>query len=143
LRIETRYRRFILRHLFNRCLVPFETFRKHVEELVRRAEAANLSAMILLQINPLSEHLMENLPGSERNRALYNRALAEWHGHGPVRVVDTHGLIEAQGGIKTLTVDGMHFNAKGHQVIASELEKIIASLRPDAKRGLTAGLVKA
>ena len=111
-----------------RVYVPLARFEKLVDEVVQRARRDNVRLLIFVNIISPPDALEERSPGFQHNVDLYNQVLRNQTGHSHVALVDLNGILRAEGGSEELTVDGVHLNEGGHQLLVRELEKHVIPL---------------
>jgi lysophospholipase L1-like esterase len=111
-----------------RVYVPLWRFEKHVVEVVQRAQRDNVRLLVFINIISPPDSVEERSPGFQRNVILYNQVLSKQTEHAHVALLDLNAILNREGGSQSLTVDGIHLNEQGHQLIAQELEKLVTPL---------------
>ena len=117
--------------------VPLDIYRRNVEEMVTRAQAAGVRVVLLS-----TTVIHEDLANRENARAAgYNRALRDIAGRRRIAFVDFQkpfreliGTYRRSTGARDdlLTTDGVHMNALGNQVMAQVLMAGLG-ISPDAR----------
>lgn len=111
-----------------RVYVPLWRFEKHVVEVVQRAKRDKVRLLVFINIISPPDSIEERSPGFQQNVILYNQVLSKQTEHAHVALIDLNDILCREGGSKSLTVDGIHLNEKGHGLIAQGLEKLVAPL---------------
>ncbi len=119
-----------------RVYVPAAQFRRQVTEVVERARAANIKSLIFINIVTPPQDLDLRSPGFIQNVITYNQILKECVRGDNVDLIDLDEMIRQAGGAAKLTVDGIHIDRTGHQMLAREIEDRIARLMAAQATGL-------
>jgi len=99
-----------------RVYVKPEEFRNGVRTVVRKAKEANLKGLLFINILTPSRNLQKRSPHMDENVREYNHILTD-ECRPPAQVIDVNTLL----GAECLLDEGIHFNRKGHEILASEL----------------------
>jgi lysophospholipase L1-like esterase len=139
LNLEQKYRGKILSIIPGQPYVGLNAFRKHLQEVVRRAIEDEVKRLLLVNIIPISDKIECLRSGSQKLAEDYNRVIEEFDGVGPVTVFDFHRLMVAWGGPDRLTIDSMHMKAEGHRLLAESLVPYVR-LSHDVRRPESGGV---
>jgi len=123
-----RHRRRIV-NMRKKVYVPADRFNALVGQVV--AKASKLRSLVMVNIITPPAEMDERSPGFIKNVGIYNAILKAHAGANGVHLIDLDAMIKANGGVEQLTVDGIHINEAGHQMLAKEIEKHVVSLIGD------------
>ncbi|HSB27989.1 MAG TPA: GDSL-type esterase/lipase family protein [Pyrinomonadaceae bacterium] len=127
LKFVHKYRRQIISSR-PRVYVPLDRFRRHIEEITEKARETNLLSLIYVNIIEPPSDIEYRSPGFQKNVQLYNQVLAHQASQPRVTLIDVNRAIHEEGGAEKLTIDGVHLNVRGHEILARLLENHLASL---------------
>ncbi len=119
-----RMRRVSIRLRGERPYLTESEFREGVRNVVRRARAHGLRALVFVNMLVPTDELEHRSPGFQRNATRYNRILAEECRESGI-LVDLNDIAIQHGGVAAITVDGMHPNRKGHRLLAAALSAVL------------------
>jgi acyl-CoA thioesterase-1 len=111
-----------------RVYVPLARFERHVKEVVQKAQEQNVRSLIFVNIISPPDTIEQRSPGFQLNVERYNQVLQEQTRHRSVSLIDLNKLIRDQRGADDLTVDGIHLNEEGHQIVSQQIEARAVSL---------------
>lgn len=111
-----------------RVYVGLDRFRRHIEEVTQKAQAARLESLVYINIVEPPQAIEERSPGFQRNVELYNKVLAQQSAHPRVSLIDLNRAIADAGGSDKLTLDGVHLNVQGHEILAKLLANDVGAL---------------
>jgi len=111
-----------------RVYVPLARFKRHIEEVTQKARQSNLLSLVYINIIEPPESMEYRSPGFHKNVQLYNQVLASQATQPRVTVIDFNKLITEAGGSEKLTIDGVHLNEAGNEILAHELSNHLSSL---------------
>ena len=139
------FRRFILNFVHKRrraitkmrprVYVPAERFNRLVEEVTRRAREARVRALIFVNIIAPPAALEIRSPGFTKNVESYNSILNSQTQISGTSLIDLDGIVRDHGGAEKMTVDGIHLNVEGHELLAHELHARIMNLITEEQTG--------
>lgn len=114
----------------NKNLVPIPYFLRNLEMATEEIRSMGGRAL-LINIPPLNPELdsVVDQHGNYRRSVdvnLYNQAIAEFAGEHSLELIDVFSALDGKRNI--YAADKVHLNATGHQVIYSQLKKILASI---------------
>src|SRR6266403_3780608 len=136
LRFAHDHRRAITRRL-PRVYVPLARFEGHVKEIVQKVREQDIRSLIFVNIISPPDSVEQRSFGFQRNVEFYNQVLQDQTRHRNISLIDLNKLIKSQGGADKLTVDGIHLNEEGHQMLAQQIEtRVIALLEENVTPGL-------
>jgi len=124
-----------------RVYVPLPRFEKHVVEVVEKAERDQVRLLVFINIITPPDHVEARSPGFQRNVDMYNQVLNAQARYSHVQLLDLNRLLQTEGGSATLTVDGIHLNERGHNIVARELESLVAPLADTELVSATSSLI--
>ena len=127
LKFTHNHRRWIIQNR-PRVYVPLARFQRHVEEVNEKAKQSNLLSLVYVNIVAPPDAMEYRSPGFQRNVELYNEVLERQSTQPRVTLVDLNRLISEQGGSDAFTIDGVHLNEAGHQILAKALNQHISAL---------------
>lgn len=107
-----------------RVYVPLDRFRGLVQNAITKARESKTPIVFVNIIEPPDE-IEKRSPGFQENVRLYNEVLAQHAGGEHMHLVDLNAIVREHGGAQKLTIDGIHINRQGHELLADELERII------------------
>jgi len=116
-----RHRRAIV-NLRKKVYVPADRFNALVGQVVARAKASKLRSLVFVNIITPPVEMDERSPGFIKNAGIYNHILATHAEANGVHLIDIDRMIKEAGGADQLTVDGIHLNDAGHEMLAKEIE---------------------
>jgi lysophospholipase L1-like esterase len=122
-----RHRRAIV-NMRKKVYVPPERFNALVGQVIERAKASKLRSLIFVNIITPPAEMDERSPGFIKNAERYNQILRTHADANKVYLIDIDRMIKEAGGAEQLTVDGIHLNEAGHEMLAKEIEKHVLSL---------------
>jgi lysophospholipase L1-like esterase len=122
-----RHRRRII-ELRPRVYVDPVRFRNLVKQVIQKARACDVRSLVFINIIVPPEEMEKRSPGFQENVLKYNRILNELVDDEWVSLIDLNSLIAGAGGATKLTVDGIHINETGHEMLAQELETYVLRL---------------
>ena len=126
LKFINRHRREIITRFPNRVYVPLHDFKAEMEYIIQTFHRSRVKRLVFVNIVSPPESLDYRSPGFKNNVKAYNRCLAgQISGLDRVSLVDLDRMIIESGGSEKLTVDGMHINFKGHQLLTKALQDLI------------------
>ena len=113
--------------------VPLPRFERLVNEVVERAERDQIRLLLFINIISPPDVVEERSPGFQKNVELYNQVLSNQARHPHVKVIDLNSIVHSEGGTSSLTVDGIHLNERGHQLLLHELQKFVIPVIEETK----------
>jgi len=122
-----RHRRAIV-NMRKKVYVPPDRFNGLVAQVMAKAKESKLRSLVMVNIITPPAEMDERSPGFIRNVGVYNEILKAHANGSGVHLIDLDGMIKAAGGVEQLTVDGIHINEAGHEMLAKEIEKHVLSL---------------
>ena len=131
-----RHRRAIV-NMRKKVYVPPDRFNALVAQVVEKAKESKLRSLVMVNITTPPAEIDERSPGFIKNVGIYNQILKAHADANGVHLIDLDAMIKAEGGVEQLTVDGIHINEAGHQMLAREIEKHVVSLSTDYTDSLT------
>ena len=114
--------------LRRKVYVPLPRFERLVQTVVEKAGEAKLTLLVFINIISPPDSAEQRSPGFQSNVIAYNRVLQDQTRHDRVSLIDLNSLVQNNGGSEELTVDGIHLNERGHELLARELEKHLSPL---------------
>lgn len=111
-----------------RVYVPLPRFKRHIEEVTQKGRDSNLLSLVYVNIVEPPDSMEQRSPGFQVNVRRYNEVLAEQASQPRVKLIDLNSAIKENGGSDKLTCDGVHLNVRGHEILASLLDKHISGL---------------
>ena len=108
-----------------RVYVPLVRFERLVQTVVQKARQAKLKSLVFVNIISPPDWVEERSPGFQNNVIAYNGILQDQTKHDWVSLIDLNTLVKNKGGTDNLTVDGIHVNERGHELLANELHEHI------------------
>lgn len=108
--------------------VPPDRFNALVEQVMARAKASKLRSLVMVNIITPPAEMDERSPGFISNVCIYNDILKKHAEANGVYLIDIDRMIKEAGGVEQLTVDGIHLNEAGHEMLAREIENHVMSL---------------
>jgi len=106
-----------------RSWVSKKKFSKHVKIMLDTLLKETSAEIIVLGINSGNQRIEDNLPGTLENYLKYNEMLQQQCERSFVHFIDVSDLKS-----ETHFPDGIHYNSKGHQIIATRLFEKISEL---------------
>ena len=122
-----RHRRAIVK-MRKKVYVPAERFNTLVAQVIEKAKQSKLRSLVFVNIITPPLEMDERSPGFIDNVASYNEILKTQSKGDRVHLIDLDQMIKAAGGVEQLTVDGIHINETGHEMLAKEIESHVLSL---------------
>lgn len=95
-------------------------FKSYYLRILNRIEKDTNAQIILITINGGNERIERQLPGSMKNYRDYNEIIKQIAKEKNLSIVSTEGMNSSDH-----FPDGIHFNSKGHEMIAERIQKII------------------
>jgi len=124
-----------------RVYVPLPRFERLVETVVQKGREAKLKSLVFVNIISPPDSMEERSPGFQNNVIAYNRVLQDQTKHEWISLIDLNSIVQNEGGAEKLTIDGMHLNERGHELLANELQRqvlpIVADVIPASTRILS------
>lgn len=118
--LELKYRKILVKARGKTTWSSSGIFREEYIKIIRRIEKETSAKIICLSINQTNDRIENQLPGTSKNISLYNEIIREFCQRPRCIFLNTASLV----GNDELP-DGIHFNAKGHKIIAESLKNII------------------
>jgi len=109
-----------------RVYVPIERFERLLNEIIEKGRQLQTALVFVNILEPPLE-MEKRSPGFQQNVRRYNQAIASKVDGQTARLIDLNSLIAQRGGSEKLTVDGIHLNREGHEMLARELESFVAN----------------
>lgn len=129
LKIIKYMRPFLINEQKPRQWVSARDFKKAYEDIVALAKKEGVQGVVSLGVIRPSDELEQRSPGYKECMEHHNAIIMDiCEADTFVKYIDINEIIDNNGGNKALTVDGMHLNNKGHELLAGELIKTIHNL---------------
>jgi lysophospholipase L1-like esterase len=94
-------------------------FKRHLKNLVHALLKETNAGIIVIPINPVSDRIEKELPGSKKNRLKYNQAIEDITNEFLQYYVNISDIKNSH------VPDGIHYSKEGHAYIAEKLASII------------------
>lgn len=120
-----KYRSIIIRTFSQKVYVTELKFKKYIREIIDRANEDNVQSLVFINIITPPDDLEIRSPGYQKNVKKYNHILETSCNNDFVTLLDLDKIIIDNGKTENLTIDGMHINISGHQLLSEELVRII------------------
>jgi acyl-CoA thioesterase-1 len=108
--------------------VPADRFNALVGQVVAKAKQSKLRSLIMVNIITPPAEMEARSPGFISNVGIYNEILRAHASANGVHLIDMDRMIKAADGVEKLTVDGIHINEIGHEMLAKEIENHVLTL---------------
>lgn len=106
-----------------RVYVPIERFERLLNEIIEKGRQLH-TALVFVNILEPPLDMDKRSPGFQQNARRYNQAISSIVDGQTARLIDLNNLIAQRGGAEKMTVDGIHLNREGHEILARELESL-------------------
>lgn len=116
--------------------LPLPRFRAEIERLLAVIADRQRALVLLVNVPSPADRLDDVLPGIQERAARYSAAidaLVQTAESPDVRLIDARSIVGAHG-VDAVLPDGIHFNERGHALVAAQLEREI--LEWSVARGL-------
>jgi lysophospholipase L1-like esterase len=127
LRNAHRHRRRIV-NFRKKVYVTADRFNELVGQVVARAKQSKLKSLVMVNIIKPPAEMDARSPGFISNVGIYNEILKTHATASGVHLIDMDQMITTAGGVEKLTVDGIHINEIGHELLAKEIENHVLSV---------------
>ena len=118
-RIIVNIRPFLVYIRGKRGWIRLKRFKRHLRSLMQTLLKETNARIIVIPINPLSDRIEKELPGSRKNRLKYNRVIEDITNEFLQYYVNITDIENSY------VPDGIHYSKEGHAYIAEKLASII------------------
>lgn len=122
---ETKFRAYFVKKRGFRSWINSQEFKKHLSELITSFQQKNSNVKFIgISINKPSERINLQLPKSDENIEKFNIVYHQLAEQYDFPVFDSYEEIESAN-----VPDGIHYNAKGHEIVADKLLTILGKYK--------------
>lgn len=124
-----KHRRSIIQLRPNRVYIPLDQFQAALKKIVKNSQRDQVKALVLINIITPPDSLEYRSPGFQKSVEQYNHVLADQIDQPWIHLLDINRVIQQNGGPENLTIEGIHINSLGHELLAHELHRLIVTLQ--------------
>jgi len=119
------YRRIIIQKQFNHSYVPFEKFKKNIQQIILQSKQNSVKSLSFVNIIASHVESWEKTPRSMWLTSKYNMFLYDMEQQHNINLIDLDRRLWEAGIHEYLLEDKMHLSHQGHQLLADTILKTI------------------